>query len=616
MTLELAGQEAILDYVAAGMVAFQGERIVFANRLMQQWMGMSLPELLDQPLSSLFMPSSFPALHTLSLDAEPESIEAELLTSSGARWIQLTAVPITIHGEPALLGTLTDISQHKQQIDTLRRSEQQFKALVETTPDIIVRRDMSLRYLYVSPTLRGYMGRTLEEMVGKTMQDMDLPAGEIKRVAQAIEQIAQTRQGIAMETYLPRPEGKIFFDTRIVPEFDDTGRVVSTVLFSRDITARKHAEEALRVSEKRLRSILEHMPVMLDAFDGEYRALFWNRECERVTGYSAAEILGRTDVFDMLYDETERASMRGYYEGNGDNFREKEWTLKRKDGETRIISWSNISAEIPIPGWERWAVGVDVTERRRVDMLLYEQERLETALEQEHEQGKLRRQMMEIVHHEFRTPLAIIQTSVEMVERYLERLSPEKRSQYLARIRSQIGHLATMLETIAAINDLNYGSYLFQYDLVDLADLIARIIESFQRRESEAHQFDLRIGGSDFKLWGDELALRRACEHLLLNAVKYSPPHTIIRILLEGGENSVRLQVVDYGSGIENGDAKRIFEPFYRGSNIRYTTGGIGLGLTLVKAIVEHHHGSIGVKSPADEGTTVTVHLPRMREKR
>jgi diguanylate cyclase (GGDEF)-like protein/PAS domain S-box-containing protein len=138
-----------------------------------------------------------------------------------------------------------------------------------------------------------------------------------------------------------------------------------------DITQRREAELALRDNMATFRTIIDNMPIMMDAFDSEARVMVWNRECERVTGYTSKELQGRSDVIELLYpDAAYRARMMEQWDRRQGDFRDWEWDIATKDGQSRTIAWSNISKHCPIPGWESWAFGVDVTARKRAEETL------------------------------------------------------------------------------------------------------------------------------------------------------------------------------------------------------------------------------------------------------
>lgn len=159
------------------------------------------------------------------------------------------------------------------------------------------------------------------------------------------------------------------------PIINDKGGLTGIIGVSTDIRTRKEAEEALKRSEERLRQIVENMPVMMDALDEEANIIAWNRECERVTGYPAHEVVGNPRALEMLYPDADyRERMITELTELGFDFRDQEYALTCKDESKKTISWSNISKNQPIPGWFTWAIGVDVTKRVQAEKALRQSE--------------------------------------------------------------------------------------------------------------------------------------------------------------------------------------------------------------------------------------------------
>lgn len=147
---------------------------------------------------------------------------------------------------------------------------------------------------------------------------------------------------------------------------DESGKLEYFEGFIQDITERKCVQVLLGESESRLRTVLEAMPVMLDAFDERGVLVAWNRECERVTGYSAKELVGNVRAMEILYpDRDYRESMLRDWVQRGSDCYEREWDITCKDGSVRSIAWSNVSDRAPVPGWATWGIGSDVTDRKR-----------------------------------------------------------------------------------------------------------------------------------------------------------------------------------------------------------------------------------------------------------
>lgn len=168
-----------------------------------------------------------------------------------------------------------------------------------------------------------------------------------------------------------------------------TAALVAALLQQHMTTTREQlhriaTEAALTEQNKRLLLLAEYLPVLIHAHDAQGRYIFWNKECERTTGYSAAQMLGGTfQGVSWLYSAYEDPSQK-FEEMHDHNaeYRDKELTLRCADGQFKTFAWTNISKRCPIPGWDCWEVGIDITPRKKAEQALQEQLQLiETLLE-------------------------------------------------------------------------------------------------------------------------------------------------------------------------------------------------------------------------------------------
>ncbi|MFH1136404.1 MAG: PAS domain-containing protein [Pseudomonadota bacterium] len=147
------------------------------------------------------------------------------------------------------------------------------------------------------------------------------------------------------------------------------GGPAGVVISRADVTEHRLMEDGLRDKERRLRFVGENMPALLEAFDENGSLLAWNKEAEKVTGRKAEEVVGSPRGMEILYPDprVRRAIIKGIKD-RGLDFSDREWPVTCRDGREKIISWFNISKYFPIPGWFSWAIGFDVTDRKKAEL--------------------------------------------------------------------------------------------------------------------------------------------------------------------------------------------------------------------------------------------------------
>ena len=217
----------------------------------------------------------------------------------------------------------------------------------------------------------------------------------------------------------------------------------------------------------------------------------------------------------------------------------------------------------------------------------------------------LPRELMVTVSHEFRTPLSLIMTSVDMLDRYADRLTPQRRTQRLQEIRVQVGRLTKMLDDINFIMREQADAH-FHPVRLHLSDLIQEIVEQFRQQALPFQEIVVQFECDDCAAHIDRNLLERALYNLLLNAMQYGSPLDDIRIRVRRTDEDITIDVIDQGEGIAAEDQPHVFEAFYRGKNNELE--GSGLGLSIARHCIRLHNGSIGLTSVPGE-TVFTIHL-------
>lgn len=234
---------------------------------------------------------------------------------------------------------------------------------------------------------------------------------------------------------------------------------------------------------------------------------------------------------------------------------------------------------------------------------------LEEALAKEKELSELKSRFVSMVSHEFRTPLASIQTSSDLLQHYYERLSADRRREALRQIDNEIKRLTTILQNILAFGRAEAVGITVHPAPGDLVRLCREVAQEARQSIHDSHRLVIRTNQPEARVEMDAQILRHALINLLENAIKYSPPASTVQLTIEVQERQVKISIRDEGIGIPPNDVPRLFEAFHRGENVG-TAHGTGLGLVIVKQAVDAHRGSIHVDTQLGSGTTFSITLP------
>ena len=338
----------------------------------------------------------------------------------------------------------------------------------------------------------------------------------IEAIQPHIEEVLEGRM-VTFEDRLESEYGPRFHRVFLVPNRSEDGEADGFVILDQDQTEERLGETALKESEDRLRRVIQNMPVMMFALDEKGNTIVWNRECERITGFSAEEIVGNPKGLNMLYpDEKSRTDIRNALLEHSD-YRDWEWEIACSDGSAKSISWFNISSMYPVPGWAAWQMGFDVSDRKRTRI------ELEEALKKERELGELKSRFVAMASHEFRTPLTTIRASVDLLEHYGDRMPEEKKNTYLQEIAREVTNITELLDDILTIGRAEAGRLELKPAVLDFHRLCTEMIEMAKLDATLRHQLKFDWTGTVDNVVLDEQLVRHMVSNMLSNAVKYSP---------------------------------------------------------------------------------------------
>ncbi len=282
--------------------------------------------------------------------------------------VHVAGTTAEVNGQRCLVTITRDITPLARTEKALRFSEEKYRSIFETAPSLIGSVDAAGMIVDCNHRCQDMLGYRREEMLGQPMARLFHPA-QHARLQELLAEVLPRESRHVGEYQMMRKDGTVI-DVQInsAAVRNAAGEFEGAICVAADVSIQRRALGALRESEERLRVIVENMPVLMIALDDDDRFVFWNRECEIVTGYTAAEMVGNPRALEILYPDPDyRERLLARWRERASVFRGREWELLCKDGRRRTIAWSKIPDDIAIPGWASWGVGVDVTSRKQAE---------------------------------------------------------------------------------------------------------------------------------------------------------------------------------------------------------------------------------------------------------
>ncbi len=246
---------------------------------------------------------------------------------------------------------------------------------------------------------------------------------------------------------------------------------------------------------------------------------------------------------------------------------------------------------------------INITRQKEIEA------QLQLTIERERELNRLKDDFVTMISHEFRNPLTVILTSVELLEMCWETLKNEKRVDLLNSMRSGVDRIVSLVEEILVLRKIESGVLRFCPEKVVLDD----ILKKAKREAEEAHRRIERVrldtSAAPAEFVGDTALLHHALLNLLTNAIKYSPPDQPVDITVVHQTPWLVFTVKDRGIGIPEADQPKLYDVFHRGSNVG-TIPGTGVGMVIIKRCVTMHEGLIEYETEAGKGTAFTIKIP------
>jgi PAS domain S-box-containing protein len=431
------------------------------------------------------------------------------------------------------------------------------------------------------------LGRPLDRLLPERFRQAH--ADHIRRFGQSG---VTTRQMGALGSITGlRASGDEFPIEAAISQIAVDGKRYYTVIL-RDITERKRAAEELQRQHDFIDAVLETAAALVVVLDDEGRILRFNRACEQTTGYSSEEAIGKT-VWDFLLLPEETAAAKQVFESlkRGELRKEHQNHWVAKDGQRRLITWANTVITDPNGKTDYVvATGIDVTELQLVHEQLRRTERVA-------ELGTLASGMA----HEIGTPMNVILGRAEYL---MERVKEEPIKRGLQTIVTQVERITRVMNQLLSFARRRTP----ERRALNLQATIEDNLEMFQERLNRANvKLETSFPETSPPVHADPDQMSQVMINLVMNAIHAMPDGGTLHVGLAPLDDTVRLIVSDTGQGMPQEVVAKIFDPFF---TTKEFGKGTGLGLTVVKGIVDEHRGTIAVESDPGRGTTFIINIP------
>lgn len=490
------------------------------------------------------------------------------------------------------------------------RRRRLYEAALSNTPDLVYVFDLDHRFAYVNEGLLTLWGRTWEEAIGKTCLELGYEPWHAAMHDLEIEQVVATRQPVKGEVPFTGAFGRRIYEYIFVPVLGENGEVEAVAGTTRDVTDRRASEQRVRQSEERFRSLMEQSPLSIQIFSPDGRTLRVNRAWEQLWDIPFDQLA----QYNVLEDRQLEA--KGILPYIRQGFAGLPTRIPAIEYDPRETLPDAVQSEDP----RRWISAViypikdssgavqevvliheDVTARHRAEEALREADRRKD-------------EFLATLAHELRNPLAPIRNALQILE--IPRVDAAVAGQARQMMQRQVHHLVRLVDDLLDVSRVMRGKIELRKERIELATIIARAIETVQPLiESQEHRLEISLPTDSLLLEVDPVRLVQVVGNLLTNAAKYTEPQGCIWLTARREQDYAVLSIRDNGIGLAPEMLSQVFELFVQADHADYRgQGGLGIGLTLVRNLVEMHDGRVDASSPGlGQGSEFVVRLPLLK---
>jgi PAS domain S-box-containing protein len=605
LNLERNFVSAVLDTMGTLVIVFDtAGRVVRFNRACELLSGSNFEQLAGRPFWERLVPEEdIPETRRIFAGIcagnVPTEFENRWVTHGGLKRISWTGTALRdARGEVSyIIATGIDITAQREAQETLMESEARYRQLIESSLGLICTHDLDGILLTANAHSARGLGYEVDEMIGTSI--LDFMSEQYHPLFDAyLSEMLEHGESQGM-LHLNARSGEtrvIAYRNRLIHV---AGRDPFVLAHGIDITEKTRAEEALRVANRQVNTILESAGDGIISLDPEGRITLINHAALEMLGYDSPEEVLGCDAHQLFHHSAAEGTpidIRDCHIHNSiaqlTTTRVSDEIFWRKNGtffDAQYVACPQIDEGYPVG---TTVLFQDVTERRALE--------------------RMKDEFISTVSHELRTPLTSLRAALGLIAGGALHARPEKAQQMLDVAIGNTDRLVSLVNDILDLERMSAGKMQMHLADAKISDLLQRAAD-LQHSTVQKTGVQFRIDAEPVTAQVDADRILQTLTNLVSNALKFSPPGSQIRLIARAtGPNEVLVGVIDQGRGIPSEKLETIFERFQQvdASDSRMM-GGTGLGLAICRSIVEQHGGHIWAESASGEGASFYFTLPR-----
>lgn len=503
-------------------------------------------------------------------------------------------------------GVLLDIEDRRRMEAERDQANMLLRIFTDAVPGVVYAKDRDGRFMVANRGVADLLGLPPKEFLGRTDADVLADSAQSSAIMATDRRIMDSGVGEQIEEDVMLSDGTpaIWLSTK-APWRDEDGNILGLIGSSVDITHRKRIENELRVSEQRLALAMDVAQIGTWVWDMHSDDVHMDPRCRQILGAATdAEVVTLNVLSERVHPEDwprVEAALQHALQPDSDGSYAEEFRWIREDGQVvwtmargQVLFEDGASDSRPLS-----MVGtvLDITERRHMV------ESLEQA-------DRRKDEFLAMLAHELRNPLAPIGTAAHLLE--VADVDEERVREVGGVITRQVAHMTELVDDLLDVSRVTRGLVQLAREPVNLCAVVDAAVEQVQPTiAARGHTLTTHLPDKALVI-GDRLRLVQVVSNLLNNAAKYTPDSGRLQLSMQVQSGQVLLRVADNGIGMDDVLLPSVFELFSQGERTPdRSQGGLGIGLALVRSIVQQHGGSVTATSPGPNlGSTFTVTLP------